>query len=145
MASSLDTYSALLAAIAPRNKGGSFVLCPQDVTDLTQLTSAELVDQGFKVREAKRVADSLSKEDLAPLAESLGLSQFVVSPLALPLAQPKPSRLAREAQLAEYLRTDQRKAVLITYIHAFSPPGTPDPVGNRLVQTILTYEYPENA
>ena len=145
MASSLETYSALLAAIKPRHKGSSLPLCEQDAAELFQLTKEDLVEQGFKVREAKQVATALENKDLAPLAESLELSRLCISPLALPACEPKPSRNAREAQLGEYLRTDQRKASLLAHIQAFSPPGTPNPAGNLLVQTILAYEYPEKA
>lgn len=142
MATSLETYSALLSAIAPRDKGGSYAITQQDADALCSLTKAELVEQGFKVREAKRVADALADKDLQPLAESLGLSEFRISPIAISLGDPRPTRTAREATLSEYLRTDQRKETLITHIRTFLSPDEPTPKGNMLVKTILAHEYP---
>jgi hypothetical protein len=141
MASSLETYSTLLAALAQREKGNSFAITPHDADVLCGLTKEELVDQGFKVREAKRVADALAEKNLQPLAASLGLAEFCLSPIAIPLGEPKPSRTAREATLAEYLRTDQRKETLIAHIRTFLPPEEPMPKGNMLVKTILAHEY----
>jgi hypothetical protein len=142
MASSLETYSTLLTALAPREKGGSFAITQQDADALCGLTKGDLVDQGFKVREAKRVADALAEKDLQPLAESLGLAEFCISPIAISLGEPKPTRTAREAALAEYLRTDQRKETLIAHIRTFLPAERPTPPGNMLVKTILAHEYP---
>lgn len=143
MATSLETYSALLAAITPRDKGSNYAITQQDADALCSLTKADLAEQGFKVREAKRVADALAEKDLQPLAESLGLSGFQISPIAISLGEPKPTRTAREATLAEYLRTDQRKATLIAHIRTFLPAELPTPPGNMLVKTILAHEYPQ--
>lgn len=144
MATSLDTYSALLAAIASRDKGSNYAITAQDAEVLCQLTKEDLAEQGFKVREAKRVADALAEKDLQPLAESLGLASFCISPIAIALGEARPSRTAREATLAEYLRTDQRKETLVAHIRTFLPPETPTPMGNMLVKTILAHEYPAN-
>lgn len=143
MASSIETYSGLVAAIAPRAKGSNYAITQSDADLLCGLTKADLVDQGFKVREAKRVADALAEKNLQPLAESLGLAGFQISPIAFSLGAPKPSRTAREAALGEYLRTDQRKETLIAHIRTFLPAEAPLPPGNMLIRTILAHEYPE--
>jgi hypothetical protein len=122
--------------------GGNFAITQQDANALCGLVKDDLVDQGFKVREAKRVADALARNDLQPLAEGLGISGFQISPIAISLSEPKPTRTAREAALAEYLRTDQRKETLIAHIRTFLPAESPTPPGNMLVKTILAHEYP---